>query len=59
VTTVPISGRGGGTNTHSEQYVRGSGAEEARMRDSQGGESDPAEGVRRRCMKNSLFFYPE
>jgi len=26
---------------------------EARMRDSQrGGESDPAEGVRRRCMKN-------
>jgi len=26
------------------------------MRDSQGGgESDPAEGVRRRCMKNSLY----
>jgi len=32
-------------------------AGEARVRDSQGGgESDPTEGVRRRCMKNSLFF---
>jgi len=31
----------------------------ARMWDSQGGgESDPAEGVRRRCMKNSPPFYP-
>jgi len=28
-------------------------AVEARMRGSQGGESDPAEGVRTRCMKNS------
>jgi len=27
----------------------------SRMRDSQGGESDPAEGVRMRCMKNSPF----
>jgi len=35
---------------------RGMGAWEARMRDSQGGgESDPAEGVRRRCIKNSPF----
>jgi len=32
---------------------RDGGVEEARMRDSQGGgESDPAEGVRRRCIKN-------
>jgi len=39
------------------EVKNGSGAEEARMQDSQGGgESDPAEGVRVRCMKNSTFL---
>jgi len=36
-----------------EEAVRRWRAGETRMRDSKGDESDPAEGVRRRCMKNS------